>query len=515
MEITNAELVAQLQKSGIVSAAEVADLRQQSGLTDDHLPAKALVKLLVKQGKLTKFQAQLAYGGKAKNLVMGSYVILDKLGEGGMGQVYKARHKRMKREVALKILAPQFVKDEGALLRFHREVEAAARLTHQNIVTAYDADEVRGTHYLVMEYVRGEDLSNLVKRTGPLPVAQAVNCVLQAAIGLAYAHEQNVVHRDIKPSNLLLDESGVVKILDMGLARFDEVAGDADEAAALTGTGMLMGTVDYMSPEQAMDSKTADHRSDIYSLGCTLYLLITGTPVYTGDTMMKRVMAHQTTVIPTLPIDDELLQSVFEKMLAKQPGDRYQSTGDVVMALDVWLQDHRDQASLTATVEMPLHSDGSSITAMPGIIPESADGRAAGKAVQSKVVATAEPVSDTSPTSSAFAATVLPGKGQPADAQPASAAASQEPAAETNPAFAIETEPQPVLPSQRRARRQKTKRTKTAAQTTVGGGLFGNRKLLLAGGGGVDPAGCFDLPIHGQRRHSGCGTRRPAGSRHG
>lgn len=476
MTVTTGQLAKQLQQSGILTAAEVAALRQQSGLTHDDTSGDKLAKLLVKEGHLTKFQAQLAYGGKAKNLVMGSYVILEKLGEGGMGQVFKARHKRMKREVALKILAPQFVKDEGALQRFHREVEAAARLTHQNIVTAYDADEVRGTHYLVMEYVRGEDLSQIVKKSGPLSVAKAVNCVLQAAQGLAYAHDQNVVHRDIKPANLLLDQSGIVKILDMGLARFDEAAGDADQAAALTGTGMLMGTVDYMSPEQALDSKTADHRSDIYSLGCTLYSLITGKPLYDGDTVMKRVMAHQTAAVPQLPLDDLGLQQIFEQMVAKKSVGRFQSTGEVVTELNSWLHVHRDSASLQVTAEVPLQSESSSISPQAGLLADSVEGVNAQHAVGAQRQSLAEPTADTSPSSSADEATILPGKRE-VDAR--------APQTLDVAAIAIETVDEPLLPNHRRVSRRKSKSNTDTRSSASGGGLRGKRKLLMAGAGGL------------------------------
>lgn len=345
MPVSVSDLTEQLAISGLLSAEQLQRACEAAG---ENASGETLVKLLVKNGELTKFQAQLAYGGKAKNLVMGSYIILEKLGEGGMGQVFKARHKRMKREVALKVLAPKFVKDQNALKRFHREVEAAARLTHLNIVTAFDADEAHGTHYLVMEFVRGQDLGELIKKSGHLPVAKAVDFILQSARGLAYAHDQGVVHRDIKPSNLLLDDSGTVKILDMGLARFDEAPGDDVSQAGLTGTGTLMGTVDYMAPEQAMDSKTADHRADIYSLGCSLYFLITGQPVYREDTIMKRIMAHQSADAPQLPGADNRLQDLFQRMVAKQPADRIQPTTELIAALEAWLADNRGGADPAA-----------------------------------------------------------------------------------------------------------------------------------------------------------------------
>ncbi|HEY2894828.1 MAG TPA: protein kinase, partial [Pirellulales bacterium] len=297
--------------------------------------AEELARELVRHKKLTKFQAEEIYNGNAKSLFLANYVLLEKIGQGGMGVVYKAEHRRMKRAVAIKMLPPERTKDSAAA-RFAREVEAAAKLRHPNIVAADDADEANGVHFLVMEFVEGSNLSALVKKHGPLSVAQAINCIAQAARGLEFAHKKGVVHRDIKPANLLLDTEGTVKILDMGLARISTAA-DAATQAELTGTGSVMGTVDYMAPEQALSTKDADARADIYSLGCSLFYLLTGGPTYAGETATAKLLAHQTHPIPTLRSFradvPEQVEAVFRKMVAKNVEDRYQTITSVIADL--------------------------------------------------------------------------------------------------------------------------------------------------------------------------------------
>ncbi len=275
---------------------------------------------------------------------------MSRLGAGGMGQVYKAQHQRMRRIVALKVLPIQADITEKSVRRFSREVQAAARLSHPNIVTAYDAGEQQGVHYLVMEYVAGRDLSTFVREHGPLDLESALDCILQAARGLEYAHGEGIIHRDIKPSNLLIDKRGVVKILDMGIARFDDALGGENglTGAGLTRTEQIMGTIDYMSPEQAEDTRCADARSDIYSLGCTLFSLLTGTAPYEGDTAMRKLLAHRTAEIPSLkaqlPDVPKEVDQIFQRMVAKRPEDRFQSMTDVIAALESC------RASLTTAV---------------------------------------------------------------------------------------------------------------------------------------------------------------------
>jgi serine/threonine protein kinase len=298
-----------------------------------------LSRVLVKAGKLTPYQAAAVYQKKSRGLLIGDYLILDKVGQGGMGKVFKARHRKLGRLGAIKILPPSFSRDRDAVMRFRREFEAAGRLKHINLVAAFEANEDRGVHFLVMEYVEGMNLDRVVSEQGPLPVPRGVDYLIQAARGLEASHGMGIIHRDIKPGNLMLDDVGTVRVLDLGLARIVDANNPFSKTATgrLTQSGMYMGTIDYMAPEQAEDPHSVDHRADIYSLGCTLYFLLTGQVPFPGKTILKRLLAHQEHAAPSLlairPGVSPAIEAAYLKMMAKRPEERPASMSDVIALL--------------------------------------------------------------------------------------------------------------------------------------------------------------------------------------
>jgi hypothetical protein len=306
------------------------------------LPAnpQGLADALVRDGLLTRFQAEQLLTGRSRNFILsGKYKVLRPLGAGGMGQVFLCEHTLMRRLVAVKLLPSGLAGDAAAVERFHREARAVARLHHPNIVTAHDADRDGDRHFLVMEYVDGPTLDQLVKQDGPLPAARACHYIRQAALGLQHAHEHGLIHRDIKPSNLLVDRAGTVKILDLGLARFFH--DKTDDLTQRYEHGPL-GTTDYMAPEQAEVSHAVDTRADVYALGCTLYHLLTGQVPFPGGTLLQKLRRHQDTeprpaetLRPDLPSG---LASVLRRMMAKRPADRYQTPGEVAASLADWAE---------------------------------------------------------------------------------------------------------------------------------------------------------------------------------
>jgi serine/threonine-protein kinase len=337
--LTGADLLEALGRCQVLDAARLAALRR-----DPHLAGadpRALARELLRRDWLTPYQANQLLQGRGGDLVLGSYVLLERLGQGGMGQVFKARHHKLGRIVALKVIRPERMASADVQRRFQREIRAAARLAHPNVVTAYDAEEVNGTHMLVMEYVEGTDLAKRVKQFGPLPVREACDYVRQAALGLEHARERGLVHRDVKPSNLLLSaRDNTVKLLDLGLSR-PSGDGPAEESSTLTGTGVVMGTPDYMAPEQVEESHTTDIRADIYSLGCTLYHLLTGRVPFpdgsAGKKLARHLAAEPVAVEALRPEVGPALGAIVRTMMAKRPEQRFQTPGEAAAAMAAWL----------------------------------------------------------------------------------------------------------------------------------------------------------------------------------
>lgn len=307
---------------------------------------------------------------------LGQYELLELLGQGGMGTVYKARHKKLDKLVAIKLLPADFMRSPQSVARFEREMKAVGKIDHPNIVRAMDAGEINGTHYLTMELVEGTDLQKFVKRHGPLSIIDACQLIRQTARGLQAAHKAGMVHRDIKPSNLLLSNDDQIKILDLGLAL---VGDDQASHEAITSSGQVLGTSDYMAPEQWEDTHTADLRTDLYALGCTLFYLLTGRAPYATDdnkSAMKKMAAHGNAPIPDLKaargmalskqrlstvkehteiratsdISDEL-NAIYLRLMAKRPEDRYLSAGELAHALEPFATSNVGQSTSPQATE--------------------------------------------------------------------------------------------------------------------------------------------------------------------
>jgi serine/threonine protein kinase len=312
--------------------------RQQSELAclQDRFPdPRALAGELIRLDWLTPYQANQIFRGRAHELVLGSYLLLERLGEGGMGMVFKARHVKMGRVAAVKVIRKERLRKANAVRRFHREVRAAAQLDHPNVVHAYDAGQAGDTHYFVMEYVEGTDLNKLVQKGGPLPIAEACDCIRQAALGLQRAHEKGLVHRDVKPHNLIRTARGQVKLLDVGLVRVLESC--ADPEVTMTREGAVLGTVDFLAPEQAADPHAVDLRADLYSLGCTFYYLLTGQIPFPAHSSVEKLLKHQREEPPPLervrPGIPPGIVAVVRRLMAKRPENRYQTAAEVAAVL--------------------------------------------------------------------------------------------------------------------------------------------------------------------------------------
>ena len=358
------EFIDLVRKSGIVDEKRLdphlTKLRSSKTLPKE--PGK-LAGIMVRDGVLTQFQAEQLMMGKWRRFTIGKYKVLERLGSGGMGSVYLCEHKLMRRRVAVKVLPTAKAKDESSLERFYREARAVAALDHPNIVHAYDIDQDGELHFLVMEFVDGASLQEIVKRSGRLEPIRAAHYVYQAALGLDHAQAKGIVHRDIKPGNLLVDRSGTLKILDMGLARFfndeeDDLTRKFDEN--------VLGTADYLAPEQAVDSHEADTRADIYSLGATFYFMLTSKTPFGEGSVAQKLIWHQTRKPETVTafrddVPDGVL-AVLDKMMAKDPADRHQNPAELAEALYPFVQQPIDPPTEQEMPRFSLAAVGPSVS---------------------------------------------------------------------------------------------------------------------------------------------------------
>jgi serine/threonine protein kinase len=339
MSVPNAEtLLADFKRFPLLTPSQFA--RVEAATRTGAHPPEQVVRRLVEKGWLTKYQGEAVLGGRTYSLMFGPYILLDKLGEGGMGSVYKARHRRLGRIDAVKVIRPDKIASKVVARRFLREIRLTSDLHHQHVVRAVDAGEVGRQWYLATQFVQGVDLATVVRRLGPLPVPDACLAIYQASLALQHVHERGLVHRDVKPSNLIReDQTGRVKLLDLGLSRFREPTGQESMAGTLTTDGVLLGTPDFMAPEQAVDPHGVDIRADLYALGCTFFFLLTGRPPYTGSSVDK-LLAHSSSSIPPVQLPGgptpPALNAIVARLMAKRPEDRYptpQALTDALLAL--------------------------------------------------------------------------------------------------------------------------------------------------------------------------------------
>ncbi len=325
-----------VNKSGLVDPERLQVFLNQAGALS--ATPRKLAARMVASGLITQFQAEQMLQGKYRGFTIGKYKVLERIGSGGHSTVYLCEHMTVKRRAAVKVLPSAKAENPAALARFYREARAAGALDHPNLVKAHDIDQENGLHFLVMEYVDGSNLQELVSRFGPLTIERSTNYIRQAAQGLQAAHVSGLVHRDIKPANILLDRQGIIRVLDLGLARF--FSDHNDPLTLKYDHNNVLGTADYVAPEQALNSHDVDIRADIYSLGGTFYFLLAGQPLFPGGQITQKLIWHQTKqpkpireLRPDVPED---LAAIVERMIEKDPGHRYQTPAEVIEALAEW-----------------------------------------------------------------------------------------------------------------------------------------------------------------------------------
>jgi serine/threonine-protein kinase len=332
------DLLSVIRASGVLGERQLAEIKSKVIQGDYPLDSVALAERLVQDDILTSFQAKRFLSNRPQGLIVGRYIVLDRIGSGSMGRVYRAHHVMMDRVVALKIIAPEIASNERVVARFQREMKLVGRLDHPNVVRAFDADQINKVLYIVMEYVTGQSLGERLKKRGPIPIPEIIDFAAQAALGLAHAHEQGIVHRDVKPTNMLLTANRRIKILDLGLG----VLMEADSAATFaTADGIAVGTVDYMSPEQAC-GREVDGRSDLYGLGCSMYHLLTGRLPFPGhspiERLGKRIGGRHTPITEYLSEVPSNFVRVLDKLLAHKPHERYATAAEASDALQALLR---------------------------------------------------------------------------------------------------------------------------------------------------------------------------------
>ena len=432
MQLSISTFLDTVERSGLIPKSQLArslsELEQQSGseAANDSLIVSSH---LGRVGLITDWQRKRLLEGRHNGFFLGKYKLLDHLGTGGMSAVYLAEHAVMRRRVAIKVLPKNRVNDSSYLARFHREARAVASLDHPNIVRAFDVDNEGDVHYLVMEYIEGRDLKTLVEKDGPLAYRTAADYIRQAAEGLAHAHAAGLVHRDVKPANLLVDAKQVVKVLDMGLARTSD---DIDASLTKDHDERMLGTVDYLAPEQALDSHLVDPRADIYSLGCTLYFALVGKPPFPDGTLAQRVLWHQTKepkpISSTRSDVPASLVAICRRMMAKTAAARYQSAAEVSAALADWIK-RFDAGECDPPAEKQLDEDlqlaplddepRSHLSSLSSNGKSAAESSASGKSDRTKVDRAAAALSGSSPGNRAVPKPGSSIKAGPAKAPPA------------------------------------------------------------------------------------------------